>query len=1598
MKIPNIVSRPRVALKHIAIASVVAAGLGAGSTHAQVTRTYTNGQDDTAAYSTSAPNNPTTLTIASGSAKQSGVLSGNGSVIKTGAGNLTLSGNNTYSNGTIIDAGQLKMDVLANTALGTGTVTLNAGRLFLERITATNALIVNGGDLWPDNGFGDNWNGPVTLNANLVIQGPGYARMTFNGTISGAGGLTLNGQGPVELAVANSYTGPTSVTACELKCNHANALGSGALSISSTANSKVNLNYSGTRNIASLTLGGIPQIGGTHGSTASPAATKNDTYFSGTGTVTVPLSPAKDILAFSFGALGAAAIGTNTVHLDVPTGTDRTALAPTFTLSPGATCSPVSGTTLNFTNPQIYTVTAQDGSTKAYTVTVTEAILPNLFSWATATSGNWSDASKWTNEESIVAAPQAGGRATYTLNFNTAGTYTTTHNLNAGFLLNRLNLAGVVTIAGNSLAFTSNGTTLPQIHQNSASGVMIGTALILNSDLTIGGTGNGTVTLSALISGAGSLMKNGSGTLIINNAVNTFSGGTIINSGQLTMNVQANAALGTGPVTLNAPATLFLERVNATNPLTLNGGTIIASNGFGDSWNGPVTLNSDTTINTQFNMSFGGTISGAGGFIKTGGSRLTLAGSNNFTGALAIQSGTLSASSLNRVSGGTATSNLGTPATGTNGTISLGSSTSTGTLDYTGPGETTDRVIQLAGTTGGAILSQTGTPGGIATTRGTSGLLKFTSDISIPGSGAGDNRKTLTLTHVSSSATGTNPGSGEISGSIGDSLTGNTAQRATSITKAGSGTWTLSGSNTYTGTTRVQAGTLAFTRSDSLGGGPLDITTGAKARLDYIGTRQISALTFDNGSTLPAGTYGSSSSIATNKDDTRFSGPGTVTVGAIGSPTTTTLVRTTGTEPSNGSVALSFTATVAGNSPTGSVQFHDGLALIGTGTLNGSYQATLTTSALGGGTHAITAQYVGGAGNAPSVSAALIQTIVEDRPSTTTTLGSDGNPSNHGAAVDLTATVSGGATGSVSFYNGTTFLGTAVLNGSSQAVLTTTGLAVGWNAITARYHGAVTHAPSVTAATFFQSVNPPAGNGKLKVYILAGQSNMQGKGRVETGRDPNNPAITGFSGGLGSLRNMLNKNPASYGYLADPSNPIPGGNPGWITRGDVGVTYWSDPGTGENRRGNLDADFGDTGGQGRIGPEYAFGLHVGSQLADDVLLVKYAFGGKSLKVDFRPPSSGGTVGPYYTGLVARVNQVLANLSTYYPAYTGGGYEIAGFGWHQGWNDIGQAVAEYETNLTNLINDLRTEFGVPAMPVVIGNTGMANGSGGNVLTAQMNVGNPTLHPEFAGTVTTVDTRPFDYGTLLGGSDEGYHWNWNSESYFNIGESMGKAMMAMRPPVLSSARDILTFDLPALSTATISGSNISVTVPHGTDLTALAPVYTLSPLATCVPASGVVGNFTTPQTYTVTAQDGSTRDYLVTVATGPSPFSIWAADPAQGLIAGVNDGPLDDPEHDGFPNLLEFVLGGDPLQSSQAIRPKLTQTGGDWVFSYDRSHLSKSSTTQVVEYGDDLTGWTPLTVPLESAGIVTITPGAISDLVEVVIPPQDGKRFIRLRASE
>ena len=137
------------------------------------------------------------------------------------------------------------------------------------------------------------------------------------------------------------------------------------------------------------------------------------------------------------------------------------------------------------------------------------------------------------------------------------------------------------------------------------------------------------------------------------------------------------------------------------------------------------------------------------------------------------------------------------------------------------------------------------------------------------------------------------------------------------------------------------------------------------------------------------------------------------------------------------------------------------------------------------------------------------------------------------------------------------------------------------------------------------------------------------------------------------------------------------------------------------------------------------------------------------------------------------------------------------------------------------------------------------------------------------------------------------------------------------------------------------------------------------------------------------------YSVTAAPG---YETWAANGAQSLTRGVNDSPMADPDGDGISNLMEFALGGAPMVSSAAILPTFTNPGAAWVFEYNRSDAAQSTTTQVVEYGNNLSGWTPVTIPASSAVMVEITPGSPSDRVKVTIPNQGNQIFVRLKVSQ
>lgn len=309
-----------------------------------------------------------------------------------------------------------------------------------------------------------------------------------------------------------------------------------------------------------------------------------------------------------------------------------------------------------------------------------------------------------------------------------------------------------------------------------------------------------------------------------------------------------------------------------------------------------------------------------------------------------------------------------------------------------------------------------------------------------------------------------------------------------------------------------------------------------------------------------------------------------------------------------------------------------------------------------------------------------------------------------------------------------------------------------------------------TSASFRTWDDNPAG---VKVFILAGQSNMQGHGRTETG-------LGGVNGAIGSLRYQVDNDPTNYGKLVDGSN-------NWIARDDVKVFYNRSElvNAPTIKKGSLLPEFGVD--NARIGPELGFGWVMGEAFDEPVLIIKTSWGGRSLYADFRSPTAvakrGGEVGNHYAGIFDYAHEVLDKLGTEFPEWDGLGYEIVGFGWHQGWNDTGSAftASQYEANMADLIRDLRTEFNKPALPVSIANTGISgNSATGNLLTiqeGQLAVGNPALYPEFSGNVSSADTRDFWRTSAVSPTDQGFHWNQNGETYYLIGEALGQGMLGL-----------------------------------------------------------------------------------------------------------------------------------------------------------------------------------------------------------------------------
>lgn len=312
----------------------------------------------------------------------------------------------------------------------------------------------------------------------------------------------------------------------------------------------------------------------------------------------------------------------------------------------------------------------------------------------------------------------------------------------------------------------------------------------------------------------------------------------------------------------------------------------------------------------------------------------------------------------------------------------------------------------------------------------------------------------------------------------------------------------------------------------------------------------------------------------------------------------------------------------------------------------------------------------------------------------------------------------------------------------------------------------------------------------VKVYVMLGQSNMLGFGRVE-------PKET-----KGTLEYLVHTK-GMYTHLVDDA-----GN--WITRKDVRYVHVMD------QRG---VDYRDLEKFGVVrnewlvpnksfGPELGFGQVMGYYHDEPVLLLKACIGNRSLGWDLLPPGSErfeheGKVYagykdvanfwdkgaepkpvPWYAGRqydadIAHSKAVLKELSKYYPDYQNQGYEVAGFVWWQGHKDQNAALASrYELNLVSLIKSLRNDFQSPNAKFVIA-TGCGNpgteGFGKQIAEAQLAVdGESGRYKEFIGNVKSVDTRDLWRDSTESPINQGHHYNHNAQTYYETGERLGRAM--------------------------------------------------------------------------------------------------------------------------------------------------------------------------------------------------------------------------------
>ncbi|MFS2123315.1 autotransporter-associated beta strand repeat-containing protein [Pseudomonas sp. Pseusp97] len=648
----------------------------------------------------------------------------------------------TASNATYVNFNNLTLNSGTWTLLGplvSGSTTLNGGvAQFNDNATFGSGVLWSNGGVLEASNAGLSLANQINLGAGgLTLQG--VNGMSLNGVISGSGGLTKIGSGQINLNGNNTYSGNTVLNGGVVQVGNNQAFGIGGVTVggssSISATSPVSLNNTMTLNstltatgTGALTLGGVISGGSNLIKTGSSTLTLtgNNTY---TGSTSLN---AGTLVVGSNTALGTGVLNAgNNTTLNASTATSlannvnlggNLTIAGSNALTLAGVVSGVGGLTksgpadliLNGANTYFGNTALNVGK---LIVGSNSALGSGALNAAAGTTLDTNRAVSLGNQVNLAGAMNIGGNADLTLTGTVAGAGRLVKNGAANLYLNGANAyiggttlnAGTLTL-GNSSALGFGALTVGGAATlDSSSGlVSVGNAVVLNAALSVGGTQD--LTLGGVLTGIGQLVKNGASKLTLN-GVNTYSGGTTLNAGTLTM---GNAgALGTSALTVGGAATL-----ENTSPLSLAN---------------DITLNADLALAGSNNLTLNGVISGAANLTKNGLSDLTLSGNNTFSGALNIASGsvtTLSSGALGNTSGANigagAILNLGSSASlrglsgsgdvliGAGNTLTLGGQSTSSTFDGALGG------IGGLNKVGTGTLSLTGTNGltGITTVSG----------------------------------------------------------------------------------------------------------------------------------------------------------------------------------------------------------------------------------------------------------------------------------------------------------------------------------------------------------------------------------------------------------------------------------------------------------------------------------------------------------------------------------------------------------------------------------------------------------------------------------------------------------------------------------------------------------------------------------------------------------------------------------------------------------------------------------------------------------------------------------------------------------------